>query len=506
MNQSAMWKPYRFAALCLCLLFFKQPMLAQQPHSDVPKADGSTEAVVEDSLHVLSAMESALGKAIEAAEPAVVSISRVHRVQTLHSMVPQDPLAELRFSRSASSPSDSDFVPTAVGAGVVLDSQGLILTHASLVVPGDLHWVTTSKKSNSGNKSFLAKIVASDPRSGLAILAIEASGLKAIKFASATNLKRGQFVIALGNPYSIARDGQASASFGIIANTGRKAQFGNSQKRTSVYEYGALLQTDAKLNLGTAGGPVLNLRGEMIALTTTLSVGANFDQAAGYAIPIDSLFRRAIDKLKQGREVEYGLLGVSFSSIPGAWRNQVNGVPIAEAVLGGPAYVAGLRPRDIITQINDERIDDVDDLILKVSRLPPLEKVRLHYIRNGSSKEVAMTLSKSPLSWKPTVTKPEVSWRGLSVDYATASNNFSQAARRGLVDPMGSVAIRDVEPESIAWKAGFRPGMFIRLLDGKRVKTPKQFHQIASNANGPVQVQLTLPKNQQPERLLPDET
>ncbi len=112
-----------------------------------------------------------------------------------------------------------------------------------------------------------------------------------IALGNAAELKKGQIVISLGNPYAVARDGQASAAWGIVSNLGRKAPATPSESdpsgRPTLHHYGTLIQTDAKLNLGTSGGPLLNLKGEMVGLSVVLAAAAGYEAAGGYAIPVD---------------------------------------------------------------------------------------------------------------------------------------------------------------------------------------------------------------------------
>src|SRR3972149_8527359 len=153
---------------------------------------------------------------------------------------------------------------------VVVDRQGLILTAYHVLGEESDYYVPTHD-----GKVFLAKIKGADPRSDLAVLAIQAADLEPIPFGEASTLKRGQFVIALGNPYAIARDGQVSASWGIVANLARKAppvpDESQPTGKSTLHHFGTLIQTDAKLNLGTSGGPLLNLKGEMVGLTPALA-------------------------------------------------------------------------------------------------------------------------------------------------------------------------------------------------------------------------------------------
>ena len=207
-------------------------------------------------------------------------------------------------------PTDPDFIPNEYGAGVVVDRGGLILTAYQVLGEESDYYVTTAD-----HKIYKATVKGADPRSDLAVLSIEATDLTPIALGNAAELKKGQIVISLGNPYAVARDGQASAAWGIVSNLGRKAPATPSESdpsgRPTLHHYGTLIQTDAKLNLGTSGGPLLNLKGEMVGLGVVLAAAAGYEAAGGYAIPVDETFRRALETLKQGREVR-----VRFSRRP----------------------------------------------------------------------------------------------------------------------------------------------------------------------------------------------
>ena len=257
---------------------------------------------------------------------------------------------------------------------------------------------------------YAAKIKAADPRSDLAILEIEADNLTPIKFGDASGLKKGQIVVALGNPYAIARDGQASASWGIISNLSRKAppeqpSESNPTGKDKLYHFGTLIQTDAKLNLGTSGGALVNLHGEMIGLTTSLAATAGYEQAAGYAVPVDDTFRRVVDTLKQGREVEYGYLGVQLENLKDfEILHGARGARIAMVQQGSPADHFGLRQGDVVTQVNGQTVYDADSLMLQVGRLPVESNVQLTLKRDDREQKVQVELAKFPVRGVKVVT------------------------------------------------------------------------------------------------------
>ena len=139
--------------------------------------------------------------------------------------------------------------------------------------------------------------------------------LKPIALGDSTPLRRGSFLVALGNPFNAAWDGRPSASWGILANIARRllpSEDDQMKRAVQLRHYPTLLQLDAKLNLGMSGGAVINLKGELVGVTTAAASAAGFDAQAGYAIPMDAMGRRAVERLQQGQEVEYGFLGIGL--------------------------------------------------------------------------------------------------------------------------------------------------------------------------------------------------
>jgi S1-C subfamily serine protease len=438
---------------------------------------------------VAAAIEDAVVEAIARAEKSVVAIARVRRERP-GELAPlefrPDPFGRRFTPLHPPRPGDPDFIPNEYAAGVVVDARGLILTVYHLLAEDSDYWVTTSLR-----KTFRASIKAADPRSDLAVLAIDATDLVPIPLGNAAELKKGQFVIALGNPYAIAHDGSPSAAWGIVANIGRKltpsAEDSESGSRRTLYQFGALIQTDAKLNIGNSGGALLNLRGEMVGLTIAAVSPAGFESAAGYAIPVDQTFRRVIETLKQGREVEYGFLGVQPVNLkPEESRGGLRGLRVDRVVPGTPAARAGLRTDDLITAVNGQPVHDADDLVLQVGRLPVEALVRLDIVRQGRPQRVEVTLAKFPVRGKKIFTVPAPDWRGMRVDYPTALAELDPRMRATLAFSDEGVIVSGVEENSPAWRAGIRRGMLVSEVAGKSVRTPREFHAAVAGHHGTV--------------------
>ncbi|MEX0613059.1 MAG: trypsin-like peptidase domain-containing protein, partial [Pirellulales bacterium] len=411
------------------------------------------------------------------------------------------------------------------GAGVIIDRAGLVLTDYLAVREGEEHTVITTD-----GKRYSAAIHGADPRSGLAVLKIDptassprtsASSVEsrtgdrtnatpgsfpAIRFGDASALRKGQFVVVVGNPFAIVNDGQATASWGTVTNLARKAPAGTNLNdapgpandyRTTLHHLGTLIQTDARLGWSAGGGALVNFRGELVGLTTTVATIAGHEQPAGYAIPLNAAMRRIIDTLKQGREVEYGMLGIGFGQTFVETTPERGGpLRAAQVYPGGPAARAGLQIGDIITRVGDRSVVDIDAVQLAVGMLPPATETTVEYQRAGHTTTAKVTLAKLAVAGKKIATARPEAWRGIQVDYATALDaaQLAQAIASGAYDAAGCVLVIEVDRPSPAWRAGVRAGMFISHVGGKRVSTPDEFRAAVRNvASDKLDIRLTQP-------------
>jgi len=438
-------------------------------------------------LRAAAAVERVMVNAIDKAGKSVVAIARVDPLET--------PRNGDRLQPRQRSPSDPGFIPDHFGTGVIVDRAGFIVTQYHVIGSKSEHYVTTVERN-----VYRATVQGADPRSDLAVLKLDATDLARngeyltpIHFGDTSKLKRGQIVVALGNPYAIAADGQASASRGIIANLSRKIppNGGEGATKDKLYHFGTLIQTDAKLNLGTSGGALINMNGEMIGLTTALAATAGYEQAAGYAIPADDVFVRAIEAMKQGREVEYGFLGVVPESLALDERaNGGSGVLVSTVFPGTPADQSGLQAGDVVTYVDQQPVKAADSLMLAVGRKPVESLVRLTVLRDKKPRNFEVKLAKFPVTGTKVVTSQPPAWRGLRIDYSTASIEEFLKVRHTELLKKGCVLITEVERDSPAWDAKLRPGMFVTEIGGVKVVSPKDFRTATLGKNGRIELKV----------------
>jgi serine protease Do len=383
-------------------------------------------------------------------------------------------------------------VPDSYGSGVVVDETGLILTNEHVVREATKIFVRLP-----GGKGSYADIHAADPRSDLAVLRLLSplGRLKTIKLGNGGKARKGQWVLSLANAFAAGfRDGSPSASWGIVSNI-RRRPLGSPNELDQIkplYQHGILLQTDVRLNVGCSGGALIDLKGELIGLTTALASINGTETAGGYALPIDDGMKRIIEVLKRGEEVEYGFLGVHLSKdlLP-----QPGGVRIGGAVEASPAARAGLRPGDVILSVGGVPINDYDDLFLAVSTVLAGNEVRVEVGQPGfPSRTVTVTLDKFYVPGKVIAARKPPAPRGLRVDYLSVlmQTLHPSAYPRGITF---GVVVREVQSNSAASNALLKVNDIITHIKGQPVRTPAEFYRRMQTLSGPVD--LTLPNAQQ---------
>jgi serine protease Do len=449
---------------------------------------------------VVASIETAIADAIAKAEPSVVAISR-YKGDNSHATETQavrgrkrglnlhEPPRRFDFDgRFIRVPEQADLMSFDFGSGVVIGNKGEILTLYHVV-----RGARELRVRAADRQEFDAEIIAADPRSDLAVIVpIDNDGadpprLKPLPIGDAGKLRKGTFLVALGNPFNAARDGAPSASWGILSNVARRLDpepddLPRPTRVRQLNNYPTLLQLDAKLNLGMSGGAVINLKGELVGITTMASSPAGFDAMAGYAIPMDKLGRRAALTLKEGREIEYGLLGILADE---HFTNRVRDVQP-----NTPAAFGLVLANDEILAVNDAPVFDFDSLILAVNGYSAGETIRLKIRRGDEMITRSITLAKFPVDGEVIATNRPKPWRGLRVDYSTTVHMRTFGPNFDSPDP--GVVVIEVEDGSPAAAAGLKKGQLIKKVGGKSTRSPRSFAQAVDGLDGPVELETDL--------------
>lgn len=454
-------------------------------------------------------LQEKMKKMIDGAEPSVVSLVISHNAK--HSIPKANRPWELGDYRSQAMPSFRGRQPErdkldlsdsrnagdyTVGSGVVIDAvEGLVLTC--------YHLVDGARKiyaRSAGNTGSYADIVAGDARSDLAVIRFRTpfGKLKTAKMADVrthdtprakATVARGQWVISLAHPFAAGlNDGQASASWGILSNVGRKSSLpaGAEDIRPGyLYQYSSLLLTDARLNIGCSGGGLFNLDGELIGLTSATAGIAGSESAGGFAVPMDGIYRGIVETLKRGEEIEYGFLGVAPERMSVEPRKP--GLYVGSVTPGSPAAIAGVEANDLIQAVNGRPIQDDSDLFLLVGGALAGKEITLSIFGQNQPREVRATLAKFQHPYAHIASSPAASYHGLRVDYSSlmAQQLIGPGARMGL--NLNGVIVRDLEPNSRA-EAAFRQltigqgRWLITKVNGTPVANPPAFHAAAKKS------------------------
>jgi len=481
-----------------------------------------------DEPSPLRLFEKELTEIIARTEKSVVSIARVdpradREAGQAREAAQLDPFGPRRDN----DPASPAYVPSDFGSGVILAREKdrearFVLTNRHVVVGtrrGDAKVDETSRfyVRLASHRVLEAKVIAADPRSDLAVLRLDFSGGQVkpedappLPLGNADTAKKGQVVVALGNPYAIGRDGSASASFGIISNISRRpapksTEAFNKEENATIHEYGTLLHVDTRLNLGTSGGALVDLDGKLIGLTTSLAALEGYEKSVGFAIPIDGGMRRIIESLLAGYEVEYGFLGVAphdarFVDLANA-RGQA---PQASAAMvrwiarNSPAHAASIRPGDCILRVNGRPVFSSADLMREIGLLGPDATARLNVLRPVSEEvsTVEVRLGKWPVyddSKILATARRYAPWRGISVDYPTGRRRFMPGEQPGdlFSQYVSAVVISEVEPGSPAAREGLQVGQFITTVAGEPVTTPREFYDRIDSRDGAVPLALS---------------
>jgi Do/DeqQ family serine protease len=335
-------------------------------------------------------MQRAFIRVADHVRPAVVSIA------TSHFLRRQRPPGSDPFSGDPSfkdyydryfgqMPAPSGRESAGVGSGVIIDSQGHILTNLHVIKGADEIMVRLYPK-----REVRGKIVGTDAKTDLAVIRIPAEGIVAAPLGDSDKLQVGEWAIAIGSPFGL----EQTVTVGVISATGRS--------EVGIVPYENFVQTDASINPGNSGGPLLNFRGEVIGINTAI---VSTGQGIGFAIPINVAQRVASTLVSKGKVVR-GWLGVSLQPLSKELAHSLGaagekGAVVARVLPGGPAEKGGLQPNDVILKFGDVPVEDLQHLQRLVLDAPVDQAVTLRVLRSGKEVSVPVTIAEAPTERQP---------------------------------------------------------------------------------------------------------
>ena len=270
-----------------------------------------------------------------------------------------------------------------IGSGVIIDSSGYILTNNHVIEDAERIQV-----SLTDGRVLKGRLVAADPSSDIAVVKVEAQDLKAAELADSGQLKVGQVVLAVGNPFGLS--GGPTVTSGVVSAVNR-----HIQSERGILE--GLIQTDAAVNPGNSGGPLVDIRGKVIGVNTAI---IPFAHGIGFAIPMNNARKIAEDIMQYGRVVR-PWLGVVGMDVTGGLANYYNlgvdsGVLVTQVATDSPAYEAGLNAGDVITALNGSQITNTAELVKEVRAKQVGSKTSLTVVRRGATYNISLVLIEAP--------------------------------------------------------------------------------------------------------------
>ncbi len=312
-----------------------------------------------------------------AAEQTVHAVVHVH-VKTTMGSEPDNPIMQFFYGGRESKPR----VVNGYGSGVIISSDGYIITNNHVVEGAQSVDVTL----NDG-RTFTAKIIGRDPSSDIALLKIDAKDLPYIKYGDSDNLKLGQWVLAVGNPFNLT----STVTAGIVSAKGRSLGLNEGP-----YHIESFIQTDAALNVGNSGGALVDTKGLLVGITSAIISPNGAYAGNSFAIPV-TIVKKVVDDLREYGQVQRALIGVNIQEVDSKVADRlkldaVKGVLVQGVTDDGAAKAAGLKENDVIVKFNGVPTDNMAALQEQVNRYRPGDKANVTFIRNGRENTVQLVL------------------------------------------------------------------------------------------------------------------
>ncbi len=408
----------------------------------------ATPAAAKLPVQAVESQMPSLAPMIKEVAPAVVNISVRGSVAVQRHPFFDDPFFRRFFEQPGRPETPNRRQFRSGGSGVIVDAKrGYILTNNHVVENADEINITLKDQ-----RTFVAKVVGTDPASDVAVIQVTADDLVAMPLGDSTRLEVGDYVVAIGNPFGL----QHTVTAGIVSALGRSG--------LNAEAYQDFIQTDAPINPGNSGGALVNLRGELVGINSQILSTGGGNVGIGFAIPINMASSIMAQLLEHG-EVKRGILGVNIQDLTPEFAaafdiETAQGALVSNVMEGSAAEKAGIKEGDVIVSLNDEPVRSAGDLRNKIGLMRVGEKIRLGIIRDGKPRNLSAAIR---------AREPE---EGASAEAGSPETSDSEplhpqlaGARFGdlteespLFGKVSGVVVLDIQPGSPAARSGLLPG------------------------------------------------
>ncbi len=387
------------------------------------------------------------------------SVDAVVHVKNTSVKTVRDPYAEIFYGKGYGA---KQYAQVGTGSGVIISSDGYIVTNNHVVKGATELQITLNNK-----KIYKAKLIGKDAKNDIALVKIDATDLPFMTFANSDNIKIGEWVLAVGNPYNLT----STVTAGIISAKGRDLE-GNQNLES-------FIQTDAAVNPGNSGGALVNTRGELIGINTAISSKTGSFIGYSFAVP-SNIAKKVVEDLLEFGKVQQAVLGIQGGELNGQIASKLDidiseGFYVQKVTKGSGAAKAGILENDIITKINNIKITSYADLAGFLRSKEPNETVTVTVLRNNTERSFKVTLDEKAL------TKSKLGFKLIDLSVQELEeNNLSNG-----------VKISDIDNEELK-KFGVKEGFIITSVNGIAVNTAEDVEKVISQYYGRYPVRLEM--------------
>jgi len=419
---------------------------------------------VKDAETLLTSLSMQEGQ-IDFTYAAEQTVHAVVHVRTKSTIEPQasNPIMEWFYG------SDSYSKPREVagyGSGVIISADGYIITNNHVIEDAE----SVEVKLND-NRTFTAEIIGRDPSTDIALLKIKATDLPFIRYGDSEQLRLGEWVLAVGNPFNLT----STVTAGIVSAKGRSLGILDNDLRIESF-----IQTDAALNMGNSGGALVNTKGLLVGITSAIVSPSGAYAGNSFAIPV-TIVRKVVEDLKQYGEVQRAIIGVNIMEVTQEDAekfklSEVKGARISNVIANGSAEAAGLKENDIIVRFDGVPVTTTSELQEQVGKHRPGDRANITYIRSG--KEVTVPITMKNIAGNTNVVKPGM--EGTSGIVYGARLESLGSAEKDKFDIDYGVKVTELNDGKFK-DLGLKKGYVILSINGKKVRNASEARQATDN-------------------------
>ncbi len=351
------------------------------------------------------------------------------------------------------------------GSGVIISADGYIITNNHVIDKADNIEVTLNDK-----RVFSAKLIGKDPTSDLALLKIDETDLPFLTYGNSEALRVGEWVLAIGNPYNLT----STVTAGIVSAKARQLGIIANASQMGIESF---IQTDAAVNPGNSGGALVNTRGELVGINTAIASQTGYYSGNSFAIPV-TIVQKVIGDLKEYGYVQRAMLGITIKEITSEFAKEKNlgkieGIYVDSVLENGAAIAAGIKIGDVITEINNVKINSFSELQEQLSKYRPNDQVNLTIVRDKKTQQILVTLRNIEGNTQILREDPSNNILGANFEEVTDKDKQNLGITSG-------VKVKDVGQGRLK-SLGVRNGFIITAVNDKPVKSANDIQTVLAS-------------------------